>query len=216
MRSYGAPMNAWPKRGTTIALVLALSGPALAGCGEDRPPLSAEECRAAWGNLRQTQGENGPLAPPGTATRSRWHEEQEAATQKEKQPGDLGSCSADVAAAGQRFERLIELAVAIQAYDLAAQLVFAEGDLEHARELGGFAELPPRLDRAFDDLRRAAPQVHEAVAPVEAKAADVDLDDRGDVEDLVAEIEDAATSHPSYAKGRKALDVIGRYELHEE
>ena len=32
----------------------------------------------------------------------------------------------------------------------------------------------------------------------------------------MAGIEDAATGVPSYDEGRKALEVIGRYELHEE
>jgi hypothetical protein len=213
MRSYGALMRGWTK---SVVVLLTLVGAALAGCGEERPPLTAQQCRQAWDDLRQTEGENGSIAPDGTATSSRWQQEYDGAARRAKDPGDPGSCADDVAAARRRFSRLVDLGSAIQEHDLAEQLARAERDLAHARELGGFAELPPRLADAFDRLRSAAPAVHEAVATAEAKAAEVDLADGGAVEDLVVEIEEAATGDPSYAEGRRALEVIGRYELHEE
>ncbi|MDR7361411.1 hypothetical protein [Nocardioides marmoribigeumensis] len=211
-------MTGWTKRGTTAALVLLLPLAGLASCGEERPALSARECRSAWEDLRQTQSENGSIAPRGTRTAGRWQQEYDVAGSRAKgaDPGDLPSCSEDVAAARARFDRLVDLGAAIQRHDLAEQLRRAEADLRHAQGLGSFAVLPPRLATAFDRLRSVAPEVHQAVARAEQPAADVDLDDGGAVHDLAAAIGTAATSLPSYAVGRRALEVIGRYELHEE
>ena len=214
MRTYRARMTGWAKRSAAGLAGLGLVCSAGAACGGEQ--LTAGQCREAWDDLRQTESENGSIAPQGTVTSARWQEEYDEAARRADDPGDLGSCSDDVAAARTRFARLVDLGSAIQQHDLAAQLRRAEDDLAHAQDLGSFTELPPRLDEAFDRLRSAAPAVHEAVARAEQPAADVDLGDAGDVEDLVAAIEDAATGTPSYDEGRRALEVIGRYELHEE
>ena len=210
MRSYRDRMRGWEK----TAAGLVLTGVVLTGCGGETP--SVEQCRAQWVELRQSLGENGSIAPEGTATAERWQMEYDEVTARADGPGGSRTCVRDIETAQERFDRLVDLGSAIQQHDLAVELTRAERDLEHAQELGSFTTLPPPLEQAFADLRSAAPEVHAAVAAAEAGAAEVDLDDGGDVDELVAEIEDAATGVPSYDRGREALEVIGRYELHEE
>ena len=202
-------MRGWEKR---AALVLA--GMALVGCGDGS--LSADQCREAWADLRQTQAENGSLAPDGTATDARWDEEYAAAQQRAEDPGDTGSCGDDVAATERRFAHLVTLSTAITRHDLTYRLVLAERDLGHAMRTRDYDPLPVPLARAFPRLREAAPAVTAAIAPVEARAADLDLDDDEAVDALAAAIEDAATSTPAYDEGSAALEVIGRFELSEE
>ncbi len=204
-------MRGWHK--TAAALAVVASG--VVGCGEDQS-LSADGCAAAWEDLRQTQGENGSLAPEGTATDRRWQEEYAAAQAGEDGGGEPDTCKADVADAEERFSALVDLSTAIRTYDLGDRLKRAEADLRHAEELRDYDPLPRPLVRAFDRLRAAAPEVAAAVAEVEADAADVDLDDRGEVGDLVERIRRAGESSPSYDEGKRALEVIGRYELSEE
>ena len=161
MRTYRARMRGWGKCAASVVLAAWL-----AGCGGSEP-LSRSACRAAWDDLRQTESENGSIAPEGTATSARWQEEYDEAARRAEDPGDLDSCADDVADARTRFSGLVDLGSAVQQHDLAVELVRAERDLEHAQELGGFAELPPPLADAFDRLRSAAPAVHDAVAAVE-------------------------------------------------
>ena len=213
MRSYGDGMRGWGQIGTTaLGLLLVLP----AGCAREAPAMSPSTCRAAWEDLQQTQGENGSIAPDGTATAARWQEEYDAAGRRSGRPGDPAACRDDLAAARARFAALVDLGSAIQRYDLATRLTQAERDLEHARGLGSFETLPPPLDEAFADLREAAPEVHGALSEVESRAADVDLGDERDVARLASDLRDAATGSPSYDRGRRALEVIGRYELDEE
>ena len=129
MRSYGAPMRGWRKRSMTAALVMALVGPALASCGEDAPPLTARQCRTAWEDLRQTLGENGPLAPRGTATWARWQQEYDSVRVRaeESRPAELDSCSADVDAAAARFDRLVDLLPATFRADWGMRVHRAKG-----------------------------------------------------------------------------------------
>jgi hypothetical protein len=207
-------MRGWHNTSPRALPALVLAGIALVGCGDGS--LTAAQCRDAWEDLRQTQGENGSLAPDGTATDARWDEEYAAAQQRAAAPGDPGSCRHDVAAAEKRFANLVTLSTAITRHDLSYRLVLAERDLGHAMSTRDYDPLPAPLARAFPRLREAAPAVTAAIAPVEARAADLDLGDDDAVEALAADIEDAATSTPAYDEGRAALEVIGRFELSEE
>ena len=210
MRSYGAAMTRCAKY-AGAALLLGV----VASCGQAQP-LSGADCRSAWERLRQTQAENGSIAPEGTATAARWQEEYDAAARHAKRPDDLDTCTQDVADAADRFSALVDLGAAVNRFDLLVQLRQAERDLRHARRTRGYSPLPRPLAEAFLDLRGAAPPVHEAVADAESRATSLDLDDRDAVRRLADDVEGAATRHPSYDKGRRALEVIGRYELDEE
>ncbi len=207
-------MRGW-RIGLAGVSLAAAAGGVLAACAQAEP-LSAADCRRVWDGLRQTQAEDGPIAPQGSATAARWQEEYDVAERRAKRPGNLDTCAQDVVDAGIRFAALVDLGSKVQTYDLAAQLETAERDLRHARDLGGLAVVPPRLERAFRELRAAAPEVSAAVSEVEQGAAELDLEDRGAVRDLAAEIEDAATGVPAYDGARRALEVIGGYELGEE
>jgi hypothetical protein len=213
MRSYRSPMTGWGKTAATVLVALLLLPVA---CADQPPPLSARGCRAAWENLRQTQGENGDIAPPGSATSARWQEEYAAARRQERHPDDRATCREDVKAATTRFDRLVQLTAATQEHDMGVQLGWAERDLRHAVSMRDYDPLPHRLAAAFRVLRAEAPAVHEVVVPVEKGAATVDLDDGSAVTALARDITRAATGARGYAACSRALHVIADFQLDEE
>jgi len=206
-------MRGWRKScATAVAGLLLLP----AGCADEAPPLSAKGCRAAWENLRQTQGENGSIAPEDSPVTDRWEQEYAVARRQAEHPSDRSACRDDVAAATERFERLVDLSVAVNDVDMGFRLAINERELRHAVRMRSYDPLPPRLARAFRVMRAQAPAVHEAVLEASQDAATVDLDDAGDVEALAKEITDAGRGAPGWEACERADQVIGRYELDEE
>jgi hypothetical protein len=188
--------------------------PVVSACGEDTNTFTDSSCRQGWADLRQLQGENSNPAPEGTALAHVWDAEYDHTADLEE-AATAADCPEALSAQEVRFDSLIDLAWAANS-DMLVVLQRAEWDLEHAIATRDYDPLPRRLARAFTTLRREAPDAHRAVAAELAALAAVDLEDPDAVEAAINDLQEASDASEAARTCRKALRVIGRYELDEE
>ncbi len=193
----------------------------LSGCGhsEQQPdsqgaPSEADAaCRAEFAELRQVARENGDLVAD-TPLRELWKREN-ATVSTMVRSARAGDCRDDFGDAKQRYESLVDLGYGIAGIDMTEQLRLAEASLEEAQATR-YDPPPPRLARAFSELRLHAGPAHADLAEAVAAVGEIDLEDETAVADAFDEIEAATARSRDVAACRQALDVIADYELDEE
>lgn len=204
--------------GLGIAALLAL---VLGGCGssDEQPdaqgtPSEADAaCRAEFAELRRTARENGDLVAD-TPLRELW-EREDATVSQLVRSASAGDCRDDFGDAKRRYESLVDLGYGIAGIDMSEQLRLAEASLEEAQTTR-YDPPPPRLARAFSELREHAGPAHADLGKAVAAVGDIDLEDETAVADAFDEIEAATARSGDVAACQQALDVIADYDLDEE
>lgn len=213
----------------SLAVVLALLAPALAGCGggsdeaaeEAKPSASADpavqECREQWqelGDEAQEQAGDPEEATPSTLG-TRWVT---VTAQIDYYASAAGAadCEETLQQEQDRIEQLADFTDDLAPFDLERALARYDADLggtAYARPSGRKGRGAPtakQVSAALEDLTRLAPQVTAAQAAGWQQAAVVDLGNAKARKKAVADLRVVSEESAVYRKAQRAKQVLER------
>lgn len=175
----------------------------------------AAQCAGKFENLRQTMGENGNPGQAGRKLTTDWDATNARAIELSTK-AKAGDCPKTFNIIRDRFDGIENLIRGEAGFDMVHALKLAEVDLAHAKSTRTYDPLPEKLRRAFERLRLHAPKSNAELATELDAVDNTDPLDKIASKKALADLEAAAESNDEFDTCRRAVRVIGDYELAEE
>lgn len=204
----------------TFSVLLLL--PLAAACGADAdgsPVMTDQRCQQAWGTVGRLHGDSGDPEGSFPELGKLWERLDARATDLAAH-ATAADCGADMADFVNEWQGLDQVMAGLAEYDAPHQLVLAERDLRHYRELHppgpSSSQLPEEVQRAFVTLRHEAPLALDGLSRVLGEAGTGRFGREGAAEAYLDRVKQAWQGNTHAVLVTRALRVIGDAELGEE